>query len=141
MAFAAFAAYAVRCSLIESALMPVPMRVRIVSVIAAMFLAACGSDSVTPPHSTNKTIDIFTIGDTFSPAFVSLSVGDTARWNFAGGSDGLGHNVRFTGAVAGAPADINIFKTGTASRVFTAKGTYNYACDVHPGMNAQIVVQ
>jgi len=122
--------------------MPV-MRVRLVSVIALMFLAACGSDksSVTPPGSSNKTVDIFTIGDTFSPAFTSLSVGDTARWNFTGGSDGQGHNVRFTPAVAGAPANINIFKTGTASRVFTAKGTYNYVCDVHPGMNAQIVVQ
>lgn len=121
------------------------MRVRIVSVCAVMFLAACGSDSssgVTPPGS-NKTVDIFTIGDTFSPTYLPspLSVGDTVRWNFTGGSDGLGHNVRFNPRIAGAPADINVLKTGTASRVFTAKGTYDYVCDVHPGMNAQIVVQ
>ena len=119
------------------------MRVRIVSAIALLFLAACGSDksSVTPPGSSNKTVDIFTIGDTFSPTFVSLSAGDTARWNFSGGSDGQGHNVRFSPAVTGAPGDINVLKTGTASRVFTTKGTFNYVCDVHPGMNAQIVVQ
>jgi plastocyanin len=118
------------------------MRVRIVSVIALTFLAACGSDSsgVTPPGS-NKTVDIFTIGDTFSPTFTSLSVGDTARWNFSGGSDGQGHNVRFNPRTADSPSDINVLKTGTAVRVFTAKGTYNYVCDVHPGMNAQIVVQ
>jgi len=119
------------------------MRVRIVSVIALALFAACGSDSssVTPPGSTNKTVDIFTIGDTFSPTFTALSVGDTARWNFSGGSDGQGHNVRFNPRITGSPADINVLKTGTASRVFTAKGTYNYVCDVHPGMNAQIVVQ
>lgn len=119
------------------------MRVRLASVIALALLAACGSDSssgVTPPGS-NKTVDIFTIGDAFSPTFATLSVGDTARWNFTGGSDGQGHNVRFNPRITGAPADINVFKTGTASRVFTAKGTYDYVCDVHPGMNAQIVVQ
>jgi plastocyanin len=120
------------------------MRVRFVSSLALVCLAACGSDTssgVTPPGSTNKTVDIFTIGDVFSPTFATLSVGDTARWNFAGGSDGQGHNVRFSPKVTGAPADINVLKTGTASRVFTTKGTFDYVCDVHPGMNAQIVVQ
>ncbi len=119
------------------------MRVRFVLGLALTLLAACGSDSssgVTPPGS-NKTVDIFTIGDTFSPTFASLSVGDTARWNFTGGSDGQGHNVRFNPRITGSPDDINVLKTGTASRVFTAKGTYNYVCDVHPGMNAQIVVE
>jgi len=119
------------------------MRVRFVSSLALACIAACGSDKsgVTPPRSTNKTVDIFTIGDAFSPTFATLSVGDTARWNFAGGSDGQGHNVRFTPKVTGAPDDINVLKTGTASRVFTTKGTFTYVCDVHPGMNAQIVVQ
>ena len=118
------------------------MRFRIVLSLALTVLAACGSDkSVTPPGSNNKTVDIFTIGDTFSPTFPTLSVGDTARWNFAGGSDGQGHNVRFSPPVSGAPADINVLKSGTASRVFTTKGTFNYVCDVHPGMNAQILVQ
>lgn len=120
------------------------MRVRFVLGLALAVLAGCGSDTssgVTPPGSNNKTVDIYTIGDVFSPTFATLAVGDTARWNFAGGSDGQGHNVRFTPLITGSPTDINVLKTGTASRVFTAKGTYNYVCDVHPGMNAQIVVQ
>ena len=88
------------------------MRVRFVSSLALACIAACGSDKsgVTPPGSTNKTVDIFTIGDAFSPTFATLSVGDTARWNFAGGSDGQGHNVRFTPKVTGAPDDINVLK-------------------------------
>jgi plastocyanin len=119
------------------------MRVRIVICLALACLAACGSDKsgVTPPGSTNKTVDIFTIGDVFSPTFATLAVGDTARWNFAGGSDGQGHNVRFSPASNGAPADINVLKTGSASRVFNSKGTFLYVCDVHPGMNAQIEVK
>jgi plastocyanin len=120
------------------------MRVRLVSVIALAFLAACGSDKasgVTPP-GTNKTIDITTIGDAFIPTFPDpIAVGDTVRWTFNGGSDGLGHNVRFNPRIAGSPADINVQKSGTQTRVFTAKGTYQYVCDVHPGMNAQIVVE
>src|SRR5215510_3175371 len=100
------------------------MRVRL--LIAAVVVAACGDSSPTTPTSNNKTVDIFTIGDIFSPTFATLAVGDTARWNFAGGSDGLGHNVRFNPRVAGAPADINVLKTGTATRVFTTKGTFNY---------------
>lgn len=119
------------------------MPVRFVLGLALALLAACGSDKssgVTPPGS-NTTVDIFTIGDVFSPTFTTLAVGDTARWNFAGGSDGQGHNVRFTPRITGSPSDINVLKTGTAFRVFTAKGTYLYVCDVHPGMNAQIVVE
>jgi plastocyanin len=120
------------------------MRVRFVLGLALAVLAGCGSDKssgVTPPGSTNKTVDIFTIGDVFSPTFATIALGDTARWNFAGGSDGQGHNVRFNPRITGAPTDINVLKTGTASRVFTTKGTFDYVCDVHPGKNAQIVVQ
>ena len=120
------------------------MRVRLLlGVSLVTFASACGSDSTsTPPSgSSNKTVDIFTIGDVYSPTSLILAVGDTARWNFAGGSDGMGHNVRFFPRITGSPADVNILKTGTATRVFTAKGTFNYVCDVHPGMNAQITVQ
>lgn len=117
------------------------MRVSIL-IPALLFAAGCGgSDSTTPGTSSNKLVDNYTIGDNFSPTFQTISAGDTVRWNFAPGSDNMGHNVRFTPTVAGAPADINVLTTGTASRVFATKGDYHYVCDVHPGMIGEVVVQ
>jgi len=106
--------------------------------IALVIACTTSPDSKT---SSNRTVDVFTVGDAFSPVFATVSAGDTVRWNFTGGSDGQGHNVRFTPAGAGAPADINVLKTGTASRVFATHGTFNYVCDVHPGMNGIVIVQ
>jgi plastocyanin len=83
---------------------------------------------------------VFTVGDAFSPTFLQVAAGDTVRWTFSGGSDGMGHNVRFA-TTAGHPADISIFKTGTQSRVFTTRGVFHYDCDVHPGMFGEVTVQ
>ncbi len=108
---------------------------------AASFVLVACSTSPDSKTSTNQTVDVFTVGDAFSPVFATVNAGDTVRWNFTGGSDGQGHNVRFTPAVTGAPVDINVLKTGTASRVFSTRGTFNYVCDVHPGMNGTVIVQ
>ena len=88
-----------------------------------------------------KTVDVFTIGDAFSPSFAQAAVGDTVRWTFSGGSDGLGHNVRFNPVTPGQPADIPVLKTGSAFRVFNTRGSFRYDCDVHPGMKGQVDVQ
>ena len=118
------------------------MRVRLLIPVLLVAAACGGSDGTTTgPTSKNTTLDVFTIGDSFSPSFETISAGDTVRFNFAGGSDNMGHNVRFTPTVAGAPADVSVLKTGTASRVFTTKGDFHYVCDVHPGMIGEIVVQ
>jgi len=108
--------------------------------LAVALVIACSTSPDSTPTS-NQTVDVFTVGDAFSPVFATVNAGDTVRWSFTGGSDGQGHNVRFTPVVAGAPADINVLKTGTASRVFSTRGTFNYACDVHPGMNGRVTVQ
>jgi plastocyanin len=118
---------------------------RVYLLLASIVVAAaCGSDSPTDSGGgvKNKTVDIFTVGDQFSPTFPTLAPGDTARWNFAVGSMNMGHNVQFNSPKpAGTPTDITVKSSGTDSRVFTTKGTFNYSCTVHPGMNAQIVVQ
>lgn len=121
---------------------PVVRVLRTLSTIAVVGVAltlACATSPDSKP-STNQTVDIFTIGDAFSPVFATVNAGDTVRWTFSGGSDGQGHNVRFTPVISGSPQDINVLKTGTATRVFTTRGTFNYVCDVHPGMNGSVTV-
>jgi plastocyanin len=102
--------------------------------------AACGGGDTDPVPANNKLYDVFTIGDAFSPSTLAIAVGDTVRFNFSGGSDGMGHDVTFR-ATPGAPANINVTKTGTASRVFANRGTFHYDCFVHPGMQGDIIVQ
>lgn len=114
------------------------MRIRL--LVVAAFVSACGDSTSSPPTSQNKTIEIVTIGDIFSPAFADVDAGDTVRWSFTVGSDGMGHNVRFNPRITGSPADINVLATGSATRVFTVRGTFKYDCDVHPGMKGDVTV-
>ena len=120
----------------------------LIGAIAVAGLAACsGSSDTSPPVPTgsNKTVDVYTIEQTFSSDLITISVGDTVRWNFNKAQDGLGHNVRFNPRPAGTPADIgtaaNPETSGTVTRVFTTKGTFDYICDLHGGMTGEVIVQ
>jgi plastocyanin len=116
---------------------------RFAGAACVLVALACGGydNTPTPPTSTAKLYDVFTIGDVFSPSFVTIAVGDTVRFNFAGGSDAMGHDVTFNATPASHPANIVVTKTGTVSRVFTNRGTFHYNCFVHPGMSGDVMVQ
>ena len=60
-------------------------------LVVAASIVAC-STSPDSKTSTNQTVDIFTVGDAFSPVFATVNAGDTVRWNFTGGSDGVIYN-------------------------------------------------
>ncbi|HEY4130086.1 MAG TPA: plastocyanin/azurin family copper-binding protein [Gemmatimonadaceae bacterium] len=122
------------------------MRVIVLSI--AIVAAACGGSDSGPtiPKHTNQTVDVFTIQESFVQPSVTISTGDTIRWNFQKSStDNLGHNVRFFPRITGSPADIgtqgNPLTSGTQSRVFSTKGDFNYVCDLHGGMTGDVVVQ
>ena len=100
-----------------------------------LLTAACGSDSVAPP-TTTTTVDVFTPGNVFSPFSTVIPVGGSVRFNISGDQ----HNVIF-GAVAGAPANVNVVQNVVVSRTFGTRGTFPYDCTVHPGMSGQVVVQ
>jgi plastocyanin len=117
------------------------MRAFVGLAIALCIVSCGGADSPITVPASSKTYDVFTNGDSFGDVGHSIAPNDTVRWNFSGGSDGQGHNVRFSPRIVGSPSDIPIQKSGTASRVFTARGTFNYVCDVHPGMNGIIIVE
>jgi plastocyanin len=113
-------------------------------VVMALIIGACSSSN--NPQSPDGTgsgpyVSAATVNATpslaFTPANVSLALGGTVTFAFAG----VGHNVFFDNDPAGAPAAIDGVNANTSvQRTFTAAGVYNYNCHIHPGMRGTIVV-
>jgi len=115
--------------------MSIRARTTLFAVIALAFGGTgCGGS---PAEPAAATVDVFTPGNTFSPFSMRVTAGTIVRYNIFGDD----HNVIFSHAVAGFPADINVVKDVVVTRTFPTKGTFSYACTVHPGMNGEIVVQ
>ena len=69
----------------------------------------------------------------FTPASVTVAVGDTVVWT---NYDPVEHNVHIVNGQAGP-----LFGEGeTYARTFTEPGRYAYFCDPHPSMTGEIVV-
>lgn len=98
-----------------------------------------GGGTTTPlPPAAPTTATVTTPGTSFSPANVTIAAGGSVTWQITGSTR---HNVTFSGT---APAGGSIPDTdagGSASRTFSAAGTYSYSCTRHSGMNGTVVVQ
>jgi plastocyanin len=66
----------------------------------------------------------------FTPADLTIAVGDTVRWTNTGGP----HNVRFDDASFDEPADPSTM-LWTVSRPFASAGAFRYYCEAHGGPN------
>ncbi len=91
----------------------------------------------TPGAAGTSTVSIEVNNMKFSPASVTIKVGDTVVWKF---DDKYPHEVQGIGDSA---LGINspIFNKGEWSHVFTIPGTYRYMCTLHPDMRGTVVVQ
>jgi plastocyanin len=102
---------------------------------AALLLAgaAAATMTVTSLPSARAAETSVAIGQRdFNPNPVTVRVGDTVTWRNSSDDD---HNVR------GGPVDSPVLHPGnTFSYTFTKAGTINYVCDLHPMMQAKIVV-
>lgn len=108
-------------------------------LLGATLTACSGSkDAPTSPDPVpgTTTVDVFTPGLVFSPAFVTISVGSIVRFNITG----VAHDVTFQ-AVTGAPTSIPVTTNQMVSRTFNTKGTFPYDCRTHPGMSGSVTVQ
>ena len=119
------------------------MRSLFIVLFAMGTLSACagGKDSPTAPGNgtpapTPTTVDVFTPGLVFSPAFLTISTGTTVRFNITG----VAHDVTFA-AVTGAPASIPVVTNQVVARTFNTKGVFPFDCFTHPGMSGQVTVQ
>ncbi len=75
-------------------------------------------------------------GTSFSPAIFDIALGGTVSFVFPA----LAHNVVF-GGTTGAPQDIAILSNTTVTRTFGTRGTFNFVCTIHSGMNGTVTVK
>ena len=112
---------------------------RILGAAAVVALAACArTDTITSPYG--NVADVYASGAIYTPPSADISLGGTVRFHMTATAAGEGHNAIFSRATPGAPDDINIVVNETVSRTFSVRGTFAYACTVHPGMGGEVVV-
>lgn len=92
--------------------------------------------SPTPSLPLQATIAL--ARQTFSPANVTIAAGGTVTWDWAGD---MVHNIVSDGPQS-FPAHPDLQTEGSYSFTFTAPGTYNFHCEVHPRtMRGTVTVQ
>jgi plastocyanin len=74
-------------------------------------------------------------GFAFSPATITAKVGDVVTWT---NNDSAGHTATLKDDASCTTPTIAAGSTG--SMKFTAAGTYDYFCKIHPNMTGQITV-
>jgi plastocyanin len=106
--------------------------------ISATVSGIAGSAALTvtaPVINANATVDA-TPNQAFDPAQVDITAGGTVTWRFGT----LTHNVTFSGAAAGTPANIDNTTSANKAATFTTAGNFPYHCTLHAGMNGTVVV-
>lgn len=118
-----------------------PPTLRAALLTLSLPLAACVSSEpdpipVVPVPPQTATVQAAATANTFTPTTVVIARGGTVTWTMSTRP----HNVAFV-ATAGAPLNIPTMTNGQADRLFSAAGTFAYACTLHAGMIGTVVVQ
>ncbi|MGH7469452.1 MAG: cupredoxin domain-containing protein [Longimicrobiales bacterium] len=112
-------------------------RWQLIGLVAFALLPGC-SDSTDPANDT-RTVRM--LAATFSPAEVTVTVGQSVTWT---NDLAIAHTITPANpAQAGAWTNIIVPATtgfATAVRMDVA-GTFNYSCTLHAGMNGRVIVQ
>lgn len=117
----------------------------VLMLVAAVALVGCSggaSPSATSPSTAPSTggsapaaggMAVSIAGFAFSPAALTVKVGDTVTWT---------NNDSTTHTVTGPDFESGPLAPGkTFSHKFTAAGTFDYHCSIHPNMTGSITVQ
>lgn len=128
----------------------------LLGLVLAVNIAACSSDSddtgtaatTAPPAATEgteapaeSTADhvVQVEGFAYSPASITISVGDTVEWVFADGP--IQHDVVGVGDNVPDGFGSPLISEGTWSFTFDEAGTYEYFCSLHPQMLGTVIVE
>jgi plastocyanin len=106
------------------------------SISAASAIAGCSSESAGVNEQPSGPV-VEVAGMAFSPARLTVRVGETVTWNFD--DRGVTHDVAGIGEAKGVLRS-PLMQTGSFTYNFTEPGTYEYTCSLHPDMRGTIVV-
>ncbi len=104
--------------------------------LAVPLYQGLAQEQAAPAAASTSTKSVEAMGYKFTPASLSIAVGDTVTWT---NHDTAPHNV----VVTDGPEKFTspTLQTGqTFSHTFTQAGTYSYYCSIHPDMKATITV-
>ena len=116
--------------------MPIKHSKTITLVSAILILAAVVSINGCKKDTSNVpgTDQVFMQNIAFNPQTITVAVNATVTWT---NKDNMAHNVT---SDSGWFASSTINPGGTYSHQFTAAGTYNDQCTIHPGMTGSVIV-
>ena len=114
-------------------------------------LAALGITAAAPAFAQGKTVEVSIKQSSFTPASVTIAVGDTVHWT---NPNVITHTVTFDPAKAATASNValpagvapfdsgDLEEDGSFSHTFTVKGTYKYVCQYHEamGMTGTVIV-
>ena len=90
------------------------------------------ASTVTPTTAAAAAATVRLKDDVFDPDEVEVAAGETVSWRWEGNNP---HNVNGQGFKS------KIQTKGTFRETFDEPGTFDYRCDVHPGMTGTVVVR
>jgi plastocyanin len=115
-----------------------PLRVLAAALVATTAAACFSGEPPTagPVAPQTATVEAGAAANTFSPSIVTVAKGGTVTWTIGARR----HNVTFF-ANPNAPTNVESVTNTTATRTFTAAGTFPYNCSLHAGMTGSVIVQ
>ena len=102
---------------------------------AASESAGASGVAACEPSTETGTVAATIKGFAFSPATITAKVGDVVTWT---NNDSTGHTATMKADASCTTPTIAAGSTGSIK--FTAAGTYDYFCKIHPNMTGQITV-
>src|SRR6185312_10950427 len=101
-----------------------------------MGFAALSMDAARADAPAANTVQVSITGYKFDPPVLTIPVGTTVVWT---NHDDVPHTVTSTDKTFKSSGALD--QGDTYSYTFTAAGTFNYYCTVHPFMTAKVIVQ
>jgi plastocyanin len=113
-------------------------RIGALAGVAVLVLGACSPAAPSgAPSSQSPAADVTIAGFRFAPARLTVRAGTTIRWTNGGHLEDVVHSVDFPGG----GVDSRVLHHGDRFvHAFTAPGTYDYLCRIHPFMHGAVVV-